>query len=95
MKDWVWVFGAGAFLLNAAAFYGGWVVSRYRGESAAKKTEQLAGDVAVLRVEFQNYKAEAATRFATIEMLEKSEDRVVAALNRLADRLDRLIEART
>jgi hypothetical protein len=41
------------------------------------------------------FKIEASRRFVTDEMLTKVEDRIVAAIDRLGDRLDRVIESRT
>ena len=64
-----------------------------RADLAAFKAEagRLVSDA---RAELAAFKTEAAGRFATIEMLEKSENRVADAINRLADRLDRVLEIR-
>ena len=68
-------------------------VAQARADLAAFKAE-AARLVSDARAELAAFKTEAAGRFATIEMLEKSENRVADAINRLADRLDRVLEIR-
>lgn len=105
MSEWAWVFGAGMFALTALGLYGGWVIGRYKGESAhamAKAAQDRADEaVALARAtasfahsELAAYKTEVVAHFATIEMLTKSEDRIADAFNRFTDRLDRLVEQR-
>lgn len=94
MGEWGWVVGAAGVGLSFLTFYGGWVVARQKGESAADTAKEAAKEAALARSELAAFKAEAAGRFATIEMLEKSENRVADAINRLADRLDRVLEIR-
>lgn len=92
MGEWGWVIGAAGVGVSFLTFYGGWVAARQKGESAAdaaKKAQETADQTAR---DLAAFKAEAAGRFATIEMLEKSENRVADAINRLADRLDRVLE---
>jgi hypothetical protein len=103
MSEWSWLFSAGIFLLALAAAYGAWAVGRYKGESAhalAKEAKDAADAAdrravalaATIAADLAAYKAEVVGKFATIEMLQKSEDRVADAINRLADRLDRILE---
>lgn len=94
MSEFSWMFSAGMLVLTALGIYGGWAVGRYKGESAhaMAKAAQERADAA--HAELASYKTEVVAKFATIEMLQKSEDRVADALNRLADRLDRLVEMR-
>lgn len=105
MSEWVWVFPASGLLLTAIGIYGGWVVGRYKGESAhamAKAAQERADEavalataaVATAHAELATYKTEVVAKFATIEMLTKSEDRIADAFNRFTDRLDRLVEQR-
>lgn len=106
MSEYAWLFSAGMLVLTALGIYGGWAVGRYKGESAhalakeakdaADAAEKTARELArQLAADLAAYKADVVAKFATIEMLQKSEDRVADALNRLADRLDRLVEMRT
>jgi|GEM_PF-2338029 len=90
--EWSWVFPAAALALTASGVYGGWAVGRYKGESAhaMAKAAQERADAA--HAALAAYKTEVVAHFATIEMLQKSEDRVAEAINRLADRLDRFFE---
>lgn len=63
--------------------------------SAAKAKASAAADHAIsLQKEISEFKVDAARRFVTDEMLTKVEERVIAAIDRLADRLDRAFEER-
>lgn len=105
MSEWAWVFPAGMAGLTALGLYGGWVIGRYKGESAhamAKAAQERADEAVALakasaadaHSELAAYKTEVVAKFATIEMLTKSEDRIADAFNRFTDRLDRLVEQR-
>lgn len=92
MGEYAWMFGAGMFLLTALSVYGTWVVARYKGEQAFEAARSARERADSVERELAAFRAEANARFATIEMLEKSENRVADAINRLADRLDRVLE---
>lgn len=63
--------------------------------AAAKgKADVAAGQCAALQKELSEFQVDAARRFVTDEMLTKVEERVIAAIERLADRLDRVFEDR-
>ena len=94
MGEWTWVIALGMFVLAAATFAFGWVARIIKGESASDTAREAKQEAAQARSDLAAFKAEAAGRFATIEMLEKSENRVADAINRLADRLDRVLEIR-
>ncbi len=96
-----------AFIVGFVGFSGivvvlGWVwrlserLSTLRGEVHA--AEKRAEEAFALSVENKNllnaFRVEAAQRFVTDDMLIKVEERVIAAIDRLADRLDRAFEAR-
>lgn len=74
----------GTILASAAA---SWAVTKRLAENAEKKAAAVEKDLA-------DFKVEAARRFVTDEMLAKVEERIVGAIDRLADRLDRIIESR-
>lgn len=77
-----------------------WRLSRdlAKMEAEAAKANRRADEAFVLAVETKNslsaFEVDAARRFVTDEMLTKVEERVIAAIDRLADRLDRAFEAR-
>lgn len=63
--------------------------------NAAKSSAAAASSHAIsLQKEMSEFKVDAARRFVTDEMLTKVEERVIAAIDRLADRLDRAFEER-
>lgn len=105
MTNLTWIIPAVGVALTALGLYGGWVVGRYKGESAhamAKAAQERADEAVALakslnaaaHSELAAYKTEVVAKFATIEMLTKSEDRIADAFSRFTDRLDRLIEQR-
>lgn len=90
--------GSGGLL---AIFGWVWRLSRDMATMQAdtEKAEDRANDALNLAVATRNhlssFELDAARRFVTDEMLTKVEERVIAAIDRLADRLDRAFEART
>jgi hypothetical protein len=94
MGEWTWLIALGMFLIAVATFAFGWVARILKGESASDTAKEAKSEASMARADLAAFKAEAAGRFATIEMLEKSENRVADAINRLADRLDRVLEIR-
>lgn len=64
-----------------------WGVTNYIARSAEKRVSDLERDL-------NAFKLDAARRFVTDEMLVQVESRIVTAIDRLADRLDRIIEGR-
>ncbi len=86
--------GAMVIVTAVAATAGSYAVTKYRSERA----EQAAAEARLLALQAINelnaFRLEAARRFVTDEMLVKVEERVVEAINRLGDRLDRLLDDR-
>lgn len=66
------------------------------GDAAtAKAKADHANDRAErLQTDLSDFKVEAARRFVTDEMLIKVEERIITSIDRLSDRLDRIIEGR-
>jgi hypothetical protein len=88
------VFGAGSLVLAAATFWAGWIARIVKGETAAKAVERLEADVAKLRGEFADYKEHVAQTYVSTSTIEQMESRLIDAINRLGDRLDRVLERR-
>ncbi|KAF0135611.1 MAG: hypothetical protein FD152_1274 [Xanthobacteraceae bacterium] len=86
--------GAMVVVTAVAATAGSYAVTKYRSERA----EIAAAEAKLLALQAINdlnaFRLEAARRFVTDEMLVKVEERVVEAINRLGDRLDRLLDDR-
>ena len=94
MSEWTWLIALGGLILTVLGVYAGWVGRIIKGEGASDTAKEAKMEAAQTRADLAAFKAEAAGRFARIEMLEKSEHRVADAINRLADRLDRVLEIR-
>lgn len=93
MAEYTWVWGVGGLLIAAASFFAGWVGRIIKGEAAAEtakaamqKADQCVADLAA-------FKTEVARDYASTKMVEQVEFRVVAAIDRLGDRLDTVFEA--
>lgn len=61
---------------------------------ARSAATQAESDVRRVDTELSAFRIEAARRFVTDETIEKLEGRIVDAINRLGDRLDRVIDGR-
>ncbi len=88
----------GTSLVTAGVVFG---VMRNRIDTLDKDVRAADSRIADARAlavkalgDLADFKVEAAKQFVTDEMLAKVEERVVAAIDRLADRLDRILEAR-
>ena len=75
----------GAFLA-LAGFFGGF---SWRLQSLISKNRDKVDE---LRKDFSDYRLGAANKFVSLQHMEQFEDRMLGAINRLADRLDRIIE---
>ncbi|CAN7314331.1 hypothetical protein LJR009_001577 [Bosea sp. LjRoot9] len=71
-----------------------WGVVRFQGAQHDKRIARLDERCEALGRELSSFKLDAANRFVTDEMMTKLEDRVIAAIDRLADRLDKIFENR-
>jgi len=69
-------------------------ITRSSAERSEKRIDALEGRADKADKNLSDFMLDANRRFVTDEMLTKLEERVVAAIDRLGDRLDRLFEAR-
>lgn len=81
-----------AILTAVSAVAGSYAVTKYRGERAEQAAEAATKLALAVQAELTAFRLEASRRFVTDEMLMKVEERVVEAINRLGDRLDRVLE---
>lgn len=72
-----------------------WGVLRFQSSRHEVEIHRIEGRLEQLASDLAAFKLEAARRFVTDEMLVKVEERIVTAIDRLADRIDRVIENRT
>jgi hypothetical protein len=93
MSDYAWVWGLGGFLILAAGFFAGWVGRIMKGEAAGEtaKVAQIKADA--VAADLAAFKTEVAQQYASMKALDAVEGRVVAAIDGLGGRLDRLVEA--
>jgi len=86
--------GTMVIVTAVAATAGSYAVTKYRSERAEIAAAE-AKQIALQAINNLNaFRLEAARRFVSDEMLVKVEERVVEAINRLGDRLDRLLDDR-
>jgi hypothetical protein len=89
-----WTFTVGN-LLTIIAMGGGafaaFVSLRTKAESTAKTAEAAAAKAAEVEREFHKFQLEVATKYATTSAIAEVEQRVVDAINRLGDRLDKFL----
>ncbi|PZR94184.1 MAG: hypothetical protein DI537_08830 [Stutzerimonas stutzeri] len=81
----------GAMLVGIASSY---AVTRSQVATLAERLRSAEADIRQGQVDLAQFKLDAARRFVTDEMMTKVEERVVDAINRLGDRLDRILETR-
>jgi hypothetical protein len=74
----------GTILASAAASY---AVTKRLAENAEKKAERVEKDLA-------EFKIESTRRFVTYDVMSSLEERIVSAINKIADRMDRMLESR-
>jgi hypothetical protein len=71
-----------------------WAVLRFQGHQHDKRIARLEARLDQQALDLVAFKLEAAQKFVTDEMMAKLETRIIGAVDRLADRLDRAFEAR-
>ncbi|CAN7598077.1 hypothetical protein [Bosea sp. LjRoot237] len=71
-----------------------WGVVKYQATQHEKRLQSLEDRTGRQAEELADFRLEAAQRFVTVETMAKLEERVISAIDRLADRLDRVIEGR-
>lgn len=72
-----------------------WGIVRFQAAQHDKRIARLDERCEALGRELATFKIEAVQRFVSDEMLAKVETRISDAINRLADRLDKVLDART
>jgi flagellar basal body-associated protein FliL len=72
-----------------------WAVRVNKGVSAEKSAEKAHERIDELNSAFGEFRAHVAANYASNTMLDQMEKRVVDAINRLGDRLDRAFERRS
>lgn len=72
-----------------------WAVVRYQIRQHAERIADLTRRAEAQEQALQAFKLEAVQRFVSDEMLSKVETRISDAINRLADRLDKVLDGRT
>lgn len=102
--SWVpWAIAAIGVGLSFLTFYGGWVMSRARGESAADSAKEAHVEIKAAKADLHaridgvvadlaSFKEHVARDYASNRSLEQMERRLVDAINRLGDRLDKAFE---
>jgi F0F1-type ATP synthase assembly protein I len=88
------IMGAGSLLLAAATFWAGWIARIVKGETAAKEVITLRAEVTKVTADLADFKVHVAATYASSSTIEQMETRLVDAINRLGDRLDRVLERR-
>jgi ribosome-associated translation inhibitor RaiA len=88
------VFAGLTLLLTAAGVYAGWILRIAKGESAAEKVKAVEVELAHVKTELSEFKVHVAATYASSGTIEQMESRLVDAINRLGDRLDRVLERR-
>jgi hypothetical protein len=79
-------------VIAAVVMLNGWLL--YRSETGRKDRENIRNTADLDRRDFHDFKEKSAKEHVTMDMLSKVEERVISAIDRLADRLDRLFEGR-
>lgn len=90
--DWNTVSGVGVLALAALSGLGGWHARAIKGEGAASSAKEAHARIDVLAKEQSDFKTEVARDYASVRLLDQMEGRVVSAINRLGDRLDRALD---
>jgi hypothetical protein len=86
------VSGVGVLALAALSGLGGWHARAIKGEGAATSAKEAHVRVDSLAKALGEFKTEVAREYASVRLLDQMEARVVSAINRLGDRLDRAID---
>ena len=87
----VWIAGGTLFvtLMLQAVSYG---MLRRQAADAEKKADKAQSSANESKAALAAFREEAARRFVTDDMLESVEKRIVASIDRLGDRMDRVFD---
>jgi hypothetical protein len=91
----LWIAPLATVLISAMTFWAGWIARIAKGEAAALEVGGLKTEVAAVKADLADFKVEVAGKYASNQTIIEMEERVTAAINRLGDRLDRILERRT
>jgi len=80
--------------VTGLTIFAGWVIRINKGEGAAEKVTVLTNKVDKIEHELSAFKEQVARDYATTNMLATVEGRIVGAIERLGDRMDRILEQR-
>lgn len=86
--------GAGTLVLAIGTFWAGWIARVMKGERAAADVAEVKADVAKVTADLAEFKVHVAANYAGNSTIEQVENRLIEAINRLGDRLDRVLERR-
>lgn len=81
------------FIIAAFMIVNGWLL--WRSSEGRKDRAEIWNEMDKQRTELASFKERVAREHVTFDVLAKVEERVVAAIERLGDRLDRLFEGKT
>jgi len=81
------------FIIAAFMIVNGWLL--WRSSEGRKGRAEIWNEMEKQRTELASFKERVAREHVTFDVLAKVEERVVAAIERLGDRLDRLFEGKT
>jgi len=80
------------FIIAVVVIANGWLV--WRSQEGRRDREAIRNTADLDRKDFHDFKEKSAREHVTQDTLSKVEERVISAIDRLADRLDRLFEGR-
>lgn len=92
--DWGLVVAVLTLCLGALGGLVAWVVRFTKAESSSETAREALRKTESLEKELSDFRVAVARDYATAAMVAAVEGRVVAAIDRLGDRLDRILEAR-
>lgn len=88
------IIGLIALLITVAGVYATWVLKVNRGEQADSAAQKAHNRIDTLAQMFNDFRQEVARDYASNRMIEQMEARLVIAIERLGDRLDRAFDTR-
>lgn len=92
--DWGLIVAVLALALTALGGLVTWVVRFTKAENSSETARNALTKAEALEKELAGFRVEVARNYATAAMVTAVAGQMEAAVNRLADRLDRILEAR-
>lgn len=90
--NWETIAAIGMFACTALGLAGGWFARVMKGESAAESARAALAAVDIVRADLAAFKTEVAKDYASNTMITQMEERLVTAIERLGDRLDKWVD---